>query len=163
MSETQIVKICTERLLNKHINRFNNIKDNNKLKAAFYRKKIWPVGSTITISFIGDGNSIQKTSYSSSDKVDPLQHQIQNMNSNRRLKWTLIPPGYVLANSCNFVSIDPQTLGDFGILELYALLGVLNSGIQNERFKLLSPNNHISNSDELDELELDDELDDDDD
>lgn len=73
-------------------------------------------------------------------------HQIQNMNSNRRLKWALIPPGYVLANSCNFVSIDPQRLGDFGLLELYALLGVLNSGIQNERFKLLSPNNHISNS-----------------
>jgi Alw26I/Eco31I/Esp3I family type II restriction m6 adenine DNA methyltransferase len=73
-------------------------------------------------------------------------HQIQNMNSKRRLKWTLIPPGYVLANSCNFISIDPERLGNFGNLELYSLLGVLNSEIQNVRFKLLSPNNHISNS-----------------
>jgi Alw26I/Eco31I/Esp3I family type II restriction m6 adenine DNA methyltransferase len=71
--------------------------------------------------------------------------QISNMNQSRRMKWSLITPGFVLGNSCNFISIESDGL--FAVPEdtLYYFLGILNSSLVNERFKLLSPNNHVSN------------------
>jgi Alw26I/Eco31I/Esp3I family type II restriction m6 adenine DNA methyltransferase len=71
--------------------------------------------------------------------------QISNMNQSRRMKWSLITPGNVLGNSCNFIGIESDGL--FAVSEdtLYYFLGILNSSLVNERFKLLSPNNHVSN------------------
>lgn len=71
--------------------------------------------------------------------------QISNMKSERRLKWSHIGPGHVLANSCNFLALGngAQTKHDNSRLLFY--LGVLNSSPVNRYFKLLSPNNHISN------------------
>jgi hypothetical protein len=115
MNETQIVKICTERLLSKHNNKFNSIKHDNKLKAAFYRKKLWLVGSTITISFIGDGNSLQRTSYSPSDKVDPLQPQIQNMNTIDVIK-KVVNERIIPISKLNFIFLtDPNAVGNVRI------------------------------------------------
>lgn len=71
--------------------------------------------------------------------------QITNMNSNRRLKWALIPPNYVLGNSCNFISIDPEYASGLPQENLEFILGVLNSDLVNWRFKILSSNNHVSN------------------
>jgi Alw26I/Eco31I/Esp3I family type II restriction m6 adenine DNA methyltransferase len=71
--------------------------------------------------------------------------QISNMNQSRRLKWSLINPGFVLGNSCNFVGIDSDGLWAVSEDTLYYFLGILNSSLMNERFKLLSPNNHVSN------------------
>lgn len=72
--------------------------------------------------------------------------QISNMNQQRRLKWAFIPEGHILANSCNFLAVDeafpPNASGEL----LFYLLGIMNSSLMNERFKLLSPNNHVSNT-----------------
>ncbi len=71
--------------------------------------------------------------------------QISNMNQTRRLKWSLIEPGQVLGNSCNFVGIESEGLWALSDENIYYFLGILNSSLINERFKLLSPNNHVSN------------------
>ena len=71
--------------------------------------------------------------------------QISNMNQSRRMKWSLINPGFVLGNSCNFIGIDSEGLWAVPVDSLYYFLGILNSSLINERFKLLSPNNHVSN------------------
>jgi Alw26I/Eco31I/Esp3I family type II restriction m6 adenine DNA methyltransferase len=73
--------------------------------------------------------------------------QISNVNQIRRLKWAVVPPGFVLANSCNFISVNSDELTLGKDVDLYYLLGILNSDLLNARFKLLSPNNHVSNSD----------------
>lgn len=72
--------------------------------------------------------------------------QISNQNQVRRLKWCLIPPGHVLGNSCNYIGItEPDGLFEQEKINLYYLLAVLNSDFMNERFKILSANNHVSN------------------
>lgn len=71
--------------------------------------------------------------------------QIANANSQHRLKWALVAPNTVLANSCNFLSIDTDTIKTSPEVDLYFLLGVLNSDLLNTFFKILSSNNHISN------------------
>jgi Alw26I/Eco31I/Esp3I family type II restriction m6 adenine DNA methyltransferase len=71
--------------------------------------------------------------------------QISNMNQSKRMKWSLINPNMVLANSCNFVSIESEGLWTVHEDYLFYFLGILNSSLINERFKLLSPNNHVSN------------------
>lgn len=73
--------------------------------------------------------------------------QISNMNQDRRLKWSRIRKDAVLGNSCNFIAIDDLSLfHESSPILLSYLLAVFNSDFQNKRFKLLSANNHISNS-----------------
>lgn len=67
--------------------------------------------------------------------------QIANMKKERRVKFTLIPPDYVLGNSCNFISVEKNEYG----IDIYTILGLLNSKIINWLFKLTSSNNHINN------------------
>lgn len=71
--------------------------------------------------------------------------QISNMNSERRLKWSHVGPGHVLANSCNFIGLADDTNTDQSDSRLLFYLGILNSELVNKYFKLLSANNHISN------------------
>jgi Alw26I/Eco31I/Esp3I family type II restriction m6 adenine DNA methyltransferase len=77
--------------------------------------------------------------------------QISNRNQQDRMKWALIPPGKILANSCNFVAIENEGLWTLPQDTIFYLLAILNSKMMNIRFKLLSPNNHISNY-EIDSL-----------
>jgi Alw26I/Eco31I/Esp3I family type II restriction m6 adenine DNA methyltransferase len=79
--------------------------------------------------------------------------QISNRNQALRLKFALVPAESVLANSCNFIALDPNVFGDEREEMNYYLLGVLNSSTLNRYFSLLSPNNHISNK-EIDRLPL---------
>lgn len=73
--------------------------------------------------------------------------QISNMNQVRRLKWALVPRDHVLANSCNFLALDDSSLfKQDRTYFLPYLLAVMNSSFMNYRFKLLSANNHISNT-----------------
>jgi Alw26I/Eco31I/Esp3I family type II restriction m6 adenine DNA methyltransferase len=75
--------------------------------------------------------------------------QISNANQEVRMKWSYIAPGFVLANSCNFLALDDAMLRISGIGGddfLNYLLGILNSEVMNARFKLTSANNHVSNS-----------------
>ena len=72
--------------------------------------------------------------------------QISNANQVRRLKWSFVPANYVLANSCNFIAIDNESLFQKSepVLNSY-LLAVFNSEFMNRWFKIFSANNHISN------------------
>ena len=67
--------------------------------------------------------------------------QIANIHKKRRVNYTIIPKDYVLGNSCNFISILKN---DYDI-DLYYILGLLNSDIINWFFKVTSSNNHINN------------------
>lgn len=67
--------------------------------------------------------------------------QISNIHKQRRVNYTIIPKDYVLGNSCNFISILKN---DYDI-DIYYMLGLLNSDIINWFFKLTSSNNHINN------------------
>ena len=67
--------------------------------------------------------------------------QIVNMAKKRRISFTLVPSNSVLANSCNFISILPNQDN----VDLYFLMGILNSELIDWYFKLTSSNNHINN------------------
>ena len=67
--------------------------------------------------------------------------QISNMLSEERVNYAYVPDGYVLGNSCNFISIDDNK----DDIDLFYLLGLLNSSVINWYFKITSSNNHINN------------------
>lgn len=67
--------------------------------------------------------------------------QIANIHKKRRINYTIVPRNYVLGNSCNFISILKNKYD----IDLYYMLGLLNSDIINWYFKLTSSNNHINN------------------
>ena len=67
--------------------------------------------------------------------------QIANMKKERRVSFAIAPENSVLGNSCNFISVDNNKDG----IDLFFLLGVLNSSLINWYFKLTSSNNHINN------------------
>lgn len=67
--------------------------------------------------------------------------QIANIHKERRITFALVPPDYILGNSCNFISIMDNEYG----IDIYALLGLFNTKIINWLFKLTSSNNHVNN------------------
>lgn len=67
--------------------------------------------------------------------------QIVNMAKKRRISFALAPENSVLGNSCNFISLKPND----DDVDIYFLLGVLNSSLIDWYFKLTSSNNHINN------------------
>lgn len=75
--------------------------------------------------------------------------QIVNMAKKRRVSFAIAPENSVLANSCNFISIDEND----NEVDLYFLLGVLNSSYIDWYFRLSSSNNHINNY-EIDEFPI---------
>lgn len=78
--------------------------------------------------------------------------QISNIHAQKRLKFTKIPSGVVLGNSCNFISIE-NNLIDFSDISLDYILGLLNSLLLDWRFRLTNSNNHVSNY-EISELPI---------
>ncbi|MHA1928040.1 MAG: Eco57I restriction-modification methylase domain-containing protein [Candidatus Thorarchaeota archaeon] len=67
--------------------------------------------------------------------------QISNQSQRWRVKFSMIEPGTVLANSCNYIIIG----NDIDSSVYPYLLGLLNSEVLNWRFSVSSTNNHISN------------------
>ncbi len=67
--------------------------------------------------------------------------QIVNMAKKRRISFVVIPENSVLANSCNFISVSDNEDG----VDLFFLMGILNSSLIDWYFKLTSSNNHINN------------------
>lgn len=67
--------------------------------------------------------------------------QVSNRLQRWRLKFALILPGSVLANSCNYIVVDCQHPSR----NLRFLLGLMNSSLINWRFGLTNTNNHVSN------------------
>ena len=75
--------------------------------------------------------------------------QIANQSKKKRVIFTPIPPNAVLGNSCNFISIKENEKD----IDLFWLMGILNSSLINWLFKLTSSNNHINNY-EIDALPI---------
>lgn len=75
------------------------------------------------------------------DKPRLICQQIVNMAKKRRVTFALVPENVVLANSCNFISLSENS----DDVDLYFLLGILNSSLIDWFFKLTSSNNHINN------------------
>ncbi len=67
--------------------------------------------------------------------------QVSNLRNRWRLKFSKISSDAVLANSCNYLSVDPEMPS----YVLDYLLGVMNSELLNWRFYVSSTNNHVSN------------------
>lgn len=67
--------------------------------------------------------------------------QIVNLNKEQRLMFALVPPLYVLGNSCNFIFVEENEYD----IDLFYLQGLLNSKLMNWYFKLYSSNNHVNN------------------
>ncbi len=67
--------------------------------------------------------------------------QIVNMAKKRRIAFTLVPCDCVLANSCNFISVGKNQ----DDIDMFFLMGILNSELMDWYFKLTSSNNHINN------------------
>ncbi len=84
-------------------------------------------------------NATKKKSYIEQDRI--ICQQIANMNKERRVTFSYAPKNYVLGNSCNFISVSENQYG----IDIFALLGLLNTRIINWLFKLTSSNNHVNN------------------
>jgi len=81
----------------------------------------------------------QKKKYIFLDRI--ACQQIANMAKKHRVSFAYVPKGYVLGNSCNYISVDNNEYD----IDLYYLLGILNSSIVDWFFRLTSSNNHINN------------------
>lgn len=84
-------------------------------------------------------NATKKKRFIEQDRI--ICQQIANMNKERRVKFSYVPKNYVLGNSCNFISVSENQYG----IDIYTLLGLLNTKIINWLFKLTSSNNHVNN------------------
>lgn len=77
--------------------------------------------------------------------------QISNIDSSIRLKFSLIPPKFILGNSLNYLTVNEENFNNS--FNIFTLLALLNSSILNWRFKLTSSNNHVNNY-EIDDLPM---------
>jgi Alw26I/Eco31I/Esp3I family type II restriction m6 adenine DNA methyltransferase len=77
--------------------------------------------------------------------------QISNRTQRWRLKFAIVPPDVVLANSCNYIVLPKKS----GKSHYLFLLGLLNSELLNWRFSLTNTNNHVSTR-ELTQLPISD-------
>lgn len=121
-----------------HIKRYQ-LEWNPHEKPGYVRKKAFlkKLGSSIKANDI--------------HRVRLTGQQICNMGQVWRLKFCFVEPGDILANSCNYITIDGGVLG--GYVDLNYILALLNSRLLNWRFKLTSTNNHVNNY-ELDDLPI---------
>ena len=82
---------------------------------------------------------ISKRQYITKERL--VCQQIANMEKDRRITFALIPHNYIVANSCNFISIEDNQ----DDVDIFFLMGILNSELIDWYFKLTSSNNHINN------------------
>lgn len=75
--------------------------------------------------------------------------QISNLNKKQRLNFAYVTKNSILGNSCNFISVDNNT----DHIDLFYLLGILNSNLINWFFSIGSSNNHVSNK-EIDNIPI---------
>jgi Alw26I/Eco31I/Esp3I family type II restriction m6 adenine DNA methyltransferase len=91
-------------------------------------------------------------------KLDDLRRwrvagrQCSYLSKGRRLSFALVPPGVVLANSCNYISL-PDGASDAPDTLLKALTVLLNSIVIEWYFRIFNSNNHVANY-EIDDFPL---------
>lgn len=103
---------------------------------GFYNLCDVPSGDYIVEPFI---DTSAKRMYIEGERI--ICQQVSNMAKERRLTFAFVSPNTVLGNSCNFISVKQND----DSIDLFFLLGVLNSSLLNWYFKLQSSNNHINN------------------
>jgi len=77
--------------------------------------------------------------------------QVSYIGKKRRLSWALIQSGEMVSNSCNFI-FNPS-IKNQNDPRLLAMLGVLNSKLLDDIFRITSSNNHVS-SEEVNALPI---------
>lgn len=88
-----------------------------------------------------------KAKYISQDRI--VCQQVVNIHKERRLTFALCKKWNVVANSCNFLYVEPNKFD----IDIYILMGIMNSSLMNWIFKLTSSNNHVNNY-EIDALPI---------
>lgn len=114
--------------------------------AAFNLKNINQDGEFISEEFVQNS---KKNSFIFQERISCPQ--ISNMNARKRLYFSYVPSNVVLGNSCNFIQVQSNEEG----IDLYFLLGLLNSDLYDRYFRMFSSNNHINNY-EIDNLPIPD-------
>ena len=104
-------------------------------------------------------NIIHKTHFlqslkTSSKKQDVSKWRIVGrqcafLEMQKRMAFALVSPGNILANSCNYLVVEPGSSRHSALF----LLGVLNSLVVEWRVRLTSSNNHINNY-EIDDIPI---------
>jgi adenine-specific DNA-methyltransferase len=79
-------------------------------------------------------------------KIRITGQQISNIDADKRLKFAITEPNFILGNSCNYITVDES-------IDIHWILAQLNSYLLNWRFKITSSNNHINNY-EIDDLPI---------
>ena len=105
-------------------------------KIGYYNVKMKLDAEYVNAEFM---NKTNKSKYIYKERI--ACQQVANMNKERRVTFAYIPEKKVLADSCNFISVEKNEDG----VDLYTLLGLFNSKIINWFFKLTSSNNHVNN------------------
>jgi hypothetical protein len=91
MSDLKKIKICTQKILDIHKPEMDLInshtpENQKKLRAAFFTKKLWTPGSTITIGFLATGENIKRRDLSSSQDIDPLEKVVSSLSVQEAIK-----------------------------------------------------------------------------
>lgn len=87
-------------------------------------------------------------SLGNSSKIPYIQHsriaisQCSYLQKKKRVEAAIVPPGCVIANSCNFLSVQ----GDYSPLKEYYYWAVTNSSVNEWKFRIFSYNNHVANT-----------------
>jgi Alw26I/Eco31I/Esp3I family type II restriction m6 adenine DNA methyltransferase len=94
--------------------------------------------------FLFEGISPPKAAFLSQSRI--VLRQCSYLRKPNRISGSIVPPGHVVANSCNFLAVDASgsaTLDRESSL-LY-LLGIINSRLIDWRFRMTSSTNHVGN------------------
>ncbi|MGW9627199.1 DNA (cytosine-5-)-methyltransferase [Microbacterium sp. NPDC055521] len=105
------------------------------------RYRLFEPGSSAKAGFISqDGLATLRKRAKWPDTQAPriVGRQVAYMGKSRRLSFTEVPSGQVVANSCNYLLASNQQTH-------FALLGYLNSTVAEWWFRLHNSNNHVSN------------------
>lgn len=111
---------------------------------SYYKLNINNINEYVSDEFIKNST---KSKYINEDRI--VCQQVVNIHKERRLTFALCKKGNVVANSCNFLYVEPNEF-DF---DIYILIGLMNSSLMNWLFKLTSSNNHVNNY-EIDALPI---------
>lgn len=111
---------------------------------SYYKLNINNINEYVSDEFIKNST---KAKYINEDRI--VCQQVVNIHKERRLTFALCKKGNVVANSCNFLYVEPNEF-DF---DIYILIGLMNSSLMNWLFKLTSSNNHVNNY-EIDALPI---------
>ena len=108
------IKICTEKILDKHSQLYKNLRDNRGLRAAFFTKKVWDSGTSLKVSFMGDGKYIKRTEYTKNESVDPIQFEISNMSTIDVIK-KVVNERIIPLSKIKFTFLEGEDVGDIRI------------------------------------------------